>query len=197
MAKKILKNLKKDPATKNNKDVSAASDIYIRIGPHGLLQSANENIGDALHSLHFYKDINMAYAIYRSGKYLQRFFDSIRILFNAKDTDLALSHPGDQNTFSFNVLNEIAVTSVKAKGKKKQRFFFFHFYFFFFLFTAIETSLPGGVKLQGVPEAILNFPVGNKPFFNSIGNPNFLEKLEKSIVIFGAQVVNRFMVEIR
>ena len=110
--------MKEDARYQNHQDVQTAEKIKIVLSPIRLMQSILENAGDALHSLHFYKNINMAYAVYRSGKYLQRLIDSAADLFPSASIQLfSTKFKGDAEYFGFEDIFKVAETSVKAKGK--------------------------------------------------------------------------------
>jgi hypothetical protein len=177
MKSKLLDILKNDTNYKDLAHIKAAKELELKFNFHLLLQSATENVADALHSLNFYKDINMGYAIYRAGKYIQRLMDSVRELFNLDNAAMAIAfkEPKSKEYYGFDVLNEIATISVQAKN--------------------IEHTVTPTIKLKGVPEAILAHKVRGVPFFPTLGTTDILDKIKKSLIMFGANVINKFIQE--
>lgn len=82
-------------------------EVDYALRPELYLQSVNENVGDALHSLHHFEDVP-PYAVYRAGKYLARLCDAASLL-------LGSGAPALPN---FARIKEIADKSVQLKKKK-------------------------------------------------------------------------------
>ncbi|MES2328703.1 MAG: DUF4157 domain-containing protein [Bacteroidota bacterium] len=74
------------------------------------LQSANENVGDSLHSLHAYHHLPF-YAVYRAGKYMSRLIDA---------SEKALKRPGlDSLLPNYNEIKDIGDKAMTLKSKKR------------------------------------------------------------------------------
>jgi len=80
-AKKLEKLRIGDPAN-NIPPRPNLTAVKFNLTPQHYLQSVNENVGDALHSLDHYKT-QPAYAVYRAGKYLERLCEAADYLLGA------------------------------------------------------------------------------------------------------------------
>jgi hypothetical protein len=67
----VLEQGKKKKLEERQKKGEDIVSLDYNLRPQLFLQSVNENVGDALHSLHAYHDIPR-YSVYRAGKYLAR-----------------------------------------------------------------------------------------------------------------------------
>jgi len=98
--------LKQGAAKKAQKEKVAEVDYVL--APELYVQSVNENVGDALHSLHHFEDVP-PYAVYRAGKYLARLCDAAKLLLG----------PGALELPDFERIREVADKSVVLKKKTK------------------------------------------------------------------------------
>jgi hypothetical protein len=85
--------------------------VKFNLSKENYLESVNENVGDAIHSLHHYED-KPTYAVYRAGKYLDRLCEAAGQLITE---EIAISLP------NYNTLLTIASKSVEAKDGEAGR----------------------------------------------------------------------------
>jgi len=75
LIKDAKEKLKSDPESQELKQQASLKKVKYNLKSELWLQSVNENVGDALHSLHAYHHLPY-YAVYRAGKYLSRLTDA-------------------------------------------------------------------------------------------------------------------------
>ena len=136
----------------------------------------NENVGDALHSLHHFKDVP-PYAVYRAGKYLARLCDA---------ADLLLG-PGAAKLPDFVTIRDIADKSVVLKKKST-------------VLKDDRTRMFGIPKLQA--HGVSDLMEEEQRVYDVEGDPDFVrkdqffgtykgadaEKIRAAIIAFGAAV---------
>eukprot|EP01091_Cochliopodium_minus_P008905 TRINITY_DN2092_c0_g4_i1.p1 TRINITY_DN2092_c0_g4~~TRINITY_DN2092_c0_g4_i1.p1 ORF type:complete len:768 (-),score=189.92 TRINITY_DN2092_c0_g4_i1:128-2431(-) len=132
-----------------------------------LIQSVFENMGDALHSLHYYKSIRPFYSVYRSGKYINRMMGSIRSLFGLTETDFNKAFLTKKE---YDLLNKIGTYSVEAKEGKRTF---------------------GDLSMTGVPSAVLEWKINGQQFFLQFDNEANVDMVRSSLLEFSGVVANK------
>jgi len=151
-----------------------AKEVKFKFNNYVLTESVIENAGDALHSLHFYKEYP-AYAVYRSGKYLLRMIQSVIDIFEYNQDTYSKSDYNKQ----FGDLLAIGITSSKAKQLKTK--------------LAHKDDKNSEIELEGVPITILNYKEENQEFFKFRGTVDKIKQLEKDIINYAGTVFNNIL----
>ena len=153
------------------------AEVDYALGPELYVQSVNENVGDAIHSLHHFEDVP-PYAVYRAGKYLSRLCDAAKLLLGERVGTLPDSEE----------IHEIATLSVALKKKttvlKDERTRKF----------GIPESRAGGMKDSMEKEDDRTYNIEGDPdfvrgddFFGKFKDSD-AKKVKAMIIAFGAAV---------